>query len=368
MRQRLGSDISNPLAAATRRVRPSIRHPRSIDRSGTAAFWIGATLVCLGLIAGLYPQKRTYSPPSLVQTQPIRTIPHFPPHPVGLAPPSIKPGRMITALAMRPPQPQDPFSEAFERSEDLHELVFDLLPDAMAGDGAAQYYLYLALEECRAYLGPNAHATLHDTTLKPYWRNIEGSVAQVSNAEREQWLTEFQRCKNFVGANLLSLELALGDELPGAVNEYGSIWFERAFHSGYPLALLDMTQRLTDLRAQARNELLYEALLSEDPRIYLGLFEHFWDSTSAASHRLTGMAWLLVTCRAGLDCGQDAYWYRTRYCLDSPSVTCHPADSALLHFWASLSPEAQQKAFDLSLQIEAALESGQLDQLPLLPE
>lgn len=273
--------------------------------------------------------------------------------------------REIAGLSQQGGGAPDPTLTTYQSSVDLYDFLMDMIPQAARGNGAAQYHIYLALEECRAYLGPNGEATLEETTLKPFWRNAPtGDNSLESDAERRLWLNEYHRCKHFVGGSLTALEAALGDALPGDVTEYGAVWFERAFLSGYPIALADMALRLPSITRAARIALLEKAVASGDAQVFLSIFEHALDSSSHDKHLSSTSAWLLVACRAGLDCGPHAYWYRTRACVGNPLLPCKPGESALMYFWSQLSPAQRVMAYELALSIEQALLMEDFSQLP----
>ena len=57
----------------------------------------------------------------------------------------------IERIGRAPPR-LDPLSRAFLEATNLTQFALDRLPRALAGDGASQYFIYLALEQCRGYL------------------------------------------------------------------------------------------------------------------------------------------------------------------------------------------------------------------------
>lgn len=272
----------------------------------------------------------------------------------------------IAELARSPPRYFDARQARYRQSTDLYGMLMDLVPAAARGEGAAQYHIYLALQECRAYLGPNGEATLEETTLTPFWRSTQPGNGEtpVSGLERELWLDEYHRCKNFVGASLVTLETAMANEAPGDVTEYGAVWFERSFQAGYPLALVNMALRLSTLSDRERQLLLRMATRSGDPLVFLSLFENAWITARSKSTAPHAAAWLVLACRAGLDCSAQAYWYQSRICASEWADSCQPGETAIGHFWSQLRKDQKHRAYRRAQTIAAQLEAGDLRVLP----
>lgn len=271
----------------------------------------------------------------------------------------------ITQLGMQAPRHFDPFQTAFLESRDLYGFLMDTLPAARAGHAAAQHHIYLTLEECRAYLGPNGDATLHEAILGQYAGAPTTLAGNSIAAEAEQalWMQEYYRCKNFVGASLTALELAMGNDMPGTVAEYGSVWFEYAYRSGYPLALAQLATASAPISSETSEGQLWEAAIGGDPMVFLILSEHAGESKLPGSRR-SAVAWLIVACRAGLDCSQNAHWFQARFCAAPQQSTCLPGESAIAHFWSPLSAEERLAAYQEAAVIESALRTGHLEQIP----
>lgn len=272
----------------------------------------------------------------------------------------------VSLLSRQPPLYYDALQAHYREAPDLYALVMDWAPAAQQGDASAEYHLYLALEECRAYLGPNGVATLQETTLKPFWRHAAGDNedSNESDLERALWLQEYHRCKNFVGANLLLLELAMGEEKPGDITEYGAVWFERAYRHQYPLAITDMALRLSTLDSVSRRALLHMAIPSEDPLVFLSLFERARDHRARPGAWHEAVAWLIVACQKGLDCRESADWFLSRVCAVDRSANCRAGVSALHHFWSLLNASEKISAYSMAFDINRHLRAGNLKALP----
>lgn len=286
--------------------------------------------------------------------------PRFAPQSAGPSRPARDLNREIARLGARAPSYEDPVRRRFALSSDLYRFVTDLLLAGGLG-GAEEYYIYLALDQCRPYLriDPAGAQQLYETALQ--------QLGERPLEERMQWQSEYLRCRNFAGADLTLLQQALGDDRPGAETEYGSVFFQRAADHGYPPALLEEVLRVSDAGEERRLERLQEAVASGDPEVYWLLFNHLRDADDAEAS-LAGLSWLIVACRAGYDCTAQAEWFRYMVCAQDQSA-CRATDSALGYFWHSLDPTQRELAFTRADAIENGLEQSSVDPslLPSLP-
>jgi hypothetical protein len=250
----------------------------------------------------------------------------------------------------------DPLRRAFLEAPNLTRFAMDRLPAAIAGDGASQYFIYLALDQCRAYL----RRDLESARL-----NLEAmlNVPDLSGEERAAWRTEYERCRGFGLGGWDAIGQALGMEEPGSEAEYASLWFERATLSGYPTALAEMALRPNPLSVAEREALLHEALPQAGPDMYWLLFAHSSDVTVDETS-VPALAWLLVACRAGQDCTEEARWYRGLVCMQE-GAACPQGRSALEHYWLAASPRERDQAWVEARRIEAVLAAGQWQDLPI---
>jgi hypothetical protein len=248
----------------------------------------------------------------------------------------------------------DPLRRAFLDAPNLTRFAMDLLPQAVAGDGASQYFIYLALDQCRAYL----RRDLESARL-----NLEMmlNVPDLSGEERAAWRAEYERCRGFGLGGWDAIGQALGMEEPGSEAEYASLWFERATQSGYPTALAELALRPNPLNVAEREALLHEALPQAGPDVYWLLFAHSADVGAAVG--VPALAWLVVACRAGQDCGADARWFRGMACMEGEG--CVEGRSALEHYWLAASPGERDAAWTEARRIESALEAGLWEELPV---
>ena len=250
----------------------------------------------------------------------------------------------------------DPLRRTFANSVDLYGFVQSHLSRAAEGDGAASYYIYLALDECRPYLrmdADEAHALA---------QRMQPDLSDAADEERQSWNRDELRCARFAGGDLSAIVEALGAERPGAEAEYGSVMFERAADAGFPPALAERALREPGYDASQRESMLRRALHSGNADVYWQLFRHSWSSDPAQA--TASLAWLIEACRNGYDCSADATWFRTGECADG-SEQCLPAQSALAHYWDAAPAPARESAFALAQQIEAAAKTSRWDDVPM---
>ncbi|MGH8442897.1 MAG: hypothetical protein ACRETF_08370 [Nevskiaceae bacterium] len=249
----------------------------------------------------------------------------------------------------------EPMRRAFLDAPNLTQFALDRLARAVAGDGASQYFIYLALEQCRSYLRRDLEsARLNLETML--------NVQDLAGEERVAWRAEYERCRGFGLGGWDAIGEALGMEEPGSEAEYASLWFERAGQTGYPTALAELALRPSPIGAPDREAMLREALVRGGPDVYWLLFAHSADVPSGEAS-VPSLAWLIVACRAGQDCTEQARWYRGFACQQGEGA-CPQGQSALEHYWLSAPVRERDQAWVLAARIEVALRAGQWDELP----
>lgn len=187
-------------------------------------------------------------------------------------------------------------------------------------------------------------------------------AADLAAEERIAWQAEYERCRGFALGDWSALGDALGDERPGAAIEYASVWFERAALAGYGVALAEQALRPGPYGAPERQGMLQEALAGAGPDVYWLLFAHSGEAQAGESSA-PALAWLLVACRAGQDCGEQARWYRGFVCVDARR--CTPGESALEYYWRAAAVHERNQAWAQAVEIEALLAEGRWEELPV---
>jgi len=250
----------------------------------------------------------------------------------------------------------DALRRAFQDAPSLAQFALERLPRAAAGDGASAYFIYLALDQCRSYLRSDfdgAAANLERLT------NVSG----LNPEEQVAWRSDLERCRGFALSDWSALGAALGEDQPGAVVEYAGVWFERAAQWGYAPALAEQALRPSPYDAEARAAMLDEALPARSAEVYWLLFAHSGE-VAAGEVTVPALAWLIVACRAGQDCTEDARWYRNFACTLGER-RCEAGQSALEYYWFLASPYERDRAWTTASRIDSALKAGHWAELPL---
>jgi hypothetical protein len=325
-------------------------------RAETLAGAVGITGLLLSAAIALRAPPATPSPHAQLRVD-------FPPAPAMHRLDVASRGGMPSVLALdqqvarlgRAPARLDALRRAFLEAPNLTQFALDRLPRAVAGDGASQYFIYLALDQCRAYLRRDLDSARVNLEMML-------NVPDLTGEERAAWRTEYERCRGFGLGGWDAIGQALGMEDPGSEAEYASLWFERATQSGYPTALAELALRPNPYTVTEREAMLFEALPQGGPDVYWLMFAHSADIPSGETS-VPALAWLIVACRAGQDCSEDARWYRSIACLRE-DATCANGRTALEHYWLSASPAERDAAWAQSYAIETTLAAGQWEDLP----
>ena len=327
-------------------------------RAETLAGALGITGLLVSAMLALRPTPPIQVPRAAVEPAP------FPPPPAARRLDAASRGGLPAVLALdqevarlgRARPRLDALRRAFLDAPDLTQFALDQLPAAIGGDGASQYFIYLALDQCRAYL----RRDLESARL-----NLEAmlDVPDLTGEERAAWRAEYERCRGFGLGGWDAIGQALGMEDPGSEAEYASLWFERATLSGHPTALAELALRPNPLDVTERLAMLQEALPQAGPDMYWLLFAHSADGGAGAAG-VPALAWLIVACRAGQDCGENARWFRGLACMQEGDA-CVQGRTALEHYWYSASAGERDAAWTEAYRIEAALDAGAWEDLPL---
>lgn len=317
---------------------------------------VGAAGMVLGTLPALppAPQAPRWGGPV------VAAAGSFPPGRVPVAqvaPAAPDPEREIERLGRAAPRPQ-PLRRAFDEADDLARFALERVAAAAAGDGASQYFIYLALEQCRSFL----HGYFEGTSA-----NLERMAEETGlNAEElRAWQRDLERCRGFAAHDWSALGEALGPAQPGGAIEYASVWFERAAAAGHPTALAEQALRPGPYGTVEREAMLARALAGGDAEVYWLLFAHSGE-LQAATPGVPALAWLIVACRAGQDCSEEAPWYRDIVCTDV-SRPCQSGRSALEHYWDAADPATRRAAMTQANEIEELIPEARWSQLPVPP-
>jgi hypothetical protein len=233
------------------------------------------------------------------------------------------------------------------------QFIRTLAKRAFDGDAEAQYLVAREFDRCGATL--SLVRKLGDPE-PAFWR----ATATWSQGLREWTLREFQRCS----------PLLKGDpfvDLPPRDGGYpASYWFERARESAHPVAVVEhevfrmrgirSEQGLTSdaERAEARDKIV-AALMSGDPDASLAL-GHSLLAAAEDDLRTAGVAWMLVGCHAGGDCGENSAIVPVAMCVGSGD--CPAGMNVESYIGAQLGPAAYARAYALFEELERDLRGG----------
>jgi hypothetical protein len=221
--------------------------------------------------------------------------------------------------------PQRDFHEELKNSEDRWEFAASVLAEAKGGNGAAQYYLAVALYDCRAF----DQMYFRDGNRHRTYDEVMQSAVKRGGISWEYVSGVFKRCKRLVEAK----ETPFGDP---------DEWMKAAFENGNPLAQAQtavniawkarfegQADRAREEREEARR-LAFEALRTKDPAalVLVGDVASALDPRQGADNPHQWV-WLLAACERGLDCSRQSTWYQFRCSADSK---CQPYENGVVDF------------------------------------
>jgi hypothetical protein len=256
--------------------------------------------------------------------------------------------------------------ERFAKATNYWQFATDVAPAARAGDRDAQYYLWRAMNWCEDsnrffFERQHRHLTLEEAITE---------AQRLHNSVQLARLT-FARCHDFQDHENSGLGLA-------------SEWLAVATESRQPAAqaataeqlllqqVMDNVAREQGFTPPAGQEgrinnsvdphvLLREAVESADPEVLRVIGEVQGMLDPNPKDNTSELAWLLLACRAGLDCSANADWVLT-ICHWAPSCPTTGGTDEVLE---ALAAERWQAVQDQAAQIRAQLDGSSWDELGL---
>jgi hypothetical protein len=224
-----------------------------------------------------------------------------------------------TASPVASPVAPNAIARRFGETTDYLEFARGVHGAAKAGDPAAQYYLYRALDYChglfRAYFGRPGKSRTLDEGLQ--WAARSAPALDVDEARRVN-----ERCRAL-------------EESDVSVFGEREQWLQSAALAGQPNAQVDYAGKLlwssgdlpADESSRSREdarELVRKALESRDPEVIFsaGRLVALRREDLEQDHDM--LAWMLAACSRGLDCGPSAERTRTLCRFDN---NCQPYES-----------------------------------------
>jgi TPR repeat protein len=250
------------------------------------------------------------------------------------------------------------YRKLLDDSGNYSQYVNSILAAAKNGDPDAQYYLSKALRYCdggyRNYLQRSGRRLTLDEGLQ---------FAVKTHRPFDLVQTVYDRCHEL---------MEQGPSEIGTAQD----WLDKATRSGQPAAqgmtavLLLNQEALRSIGAPNPEpsmgvdadprELLRAAVQSRDPEVLwnVGLAQRAINQSS--EEKVTNqLAWWIVACQRGFDCGANADWFRLACHYDS---NCAPGETGLDYLQrnaSQISPVAQERA----VEINAKLDAGQWNEL-----
>jgi hypothetical protein len=234
-----------------------------------------------------------------------------------------------------------------------------LLPAARAGDPDAQYFLWTVLERCddekRFYLLRRGRQLTRDEALE--WARARRLRSDLVGAA-------YERCHEFLNHPDSEFGVAGG-------------WLAKAAAAGQSAAQstlaskLLMQEHLLEAAApgviklfggpfvsdQSPDELLAAAVRSRDPIVLwnIGDLQYLLNPTSSdAENQNKMLAWRLVACRRGYDCGPDAQWVVNACYLADMVCAGRTGDELVQSLAGQQLAAVEQAAYDISDKLDAA--------------
>jgi len=202
-----------------------------------------------------------------------------------------------------PPVPSEDYAAQLRAASDYLDFARSLLGAARAGDHAAQFYIFRALDYCddgyRGYFkGRSGRKTL-DEALK--WASTRWP------RDSEEILRVHARCHTIMESGAKDL---------GERHE----WLQKAAAGTYPLAMVVIAQREWQgtigpnnddaEKAEQRRRMVAIAIRSREPEVVweIGNTVLDFEEDPAGENDLDHVAWGLAACERGFDCSPQAVW------------------------------------------------------------
>jgi hypothetical protein len=251
------------------------------------------------------------------------------------------------AIRVRPP---DPMAANFAATDDLLAFVEGIHPTAEAGDGAAAYYMFRALDRCQTeygmrFGGGRRERPFDDVLADP------SVVSQFGEADLRRIYGQCQRLRESDLARL------------GPMDD----WLLKAADARYPRAQAELALQLVNGTTGTQDpealekarELARAALESRDPAVFVPVSSVIGRLTEGNADR--DASWFVAACQRGFDCSPGSEMTRIVCRFDT---NCQPYESSL-----DLLRRHSGNDFDAiergAREINAAIDAGRFDELGL---
>ena len=242
------------------------------------------------------------------------------------------------------------FERELRDADDRWDFAASVLDEAKGGNGAAQFYLSLALSDCKAF----DNMFFRDGNRLRTYDEAMQAVVKRGGVHWEYVSDVYTRCKRL---------LESGEAPFGTADE----WMHAAIDSGYPLAQAYAARDVAIKaryepdpdKAQAQREearrLALEALRTKDPAAIMAVGDvaSWLDSRNGADNPHQWV-WLLAACQRGLDCSRQSSSYQFRCAGFDPQ--CQPGENGMVDVVrresGSRFPDLERRAQELNAKID----------------
>jgi hypothetical protein len=267
----------------------------------------------------------------------------------GFAQPAADSPANTTATAIRV-SPPDPMAVNFAATDDLLAFVEGIHPTAQAGDGAAAYYMFRALDRCQTEYGLRFGGGRRERPFDEVLAD-QSVLSQFGEADLRRIHGQCQRLRESDPARF------------GPMDD----WLLKAADAGYARAQAEWALRLVNGSAGTQDgealekarELARAALESKDPAVFVPVSSVIRGLTESDADR--DASWFVAACQRGFDCGPGSEMTRIVCRFDT---NCQPYESSL-----DLLRRHSGNDFDAiergAREINAAIDARRFDELGL---
>jgi hypothetical protein len=214
-----------------------------------------------------------------------------------------------------PPVEAEDYAARLRAASDYLEFAQALLPAARAGDYAAQFNIFRALDYCareyRAFFGRG-----------PVWRTLDDAMRRAATRwpyDSEMVRKVYSQCHALVESG--AKEFGERDE-----------WLRMASDGGYPLAQVTYAQNQwramsgpdDDATLEARRRLVGKAIRSRDPAVVSAVADVILEP-EGQGYEWDHLAWRLAACQRGFDCSPQSDFVKWSCYFDA---SCQPYETA----------------------------------------
>lgn len=215
------------------------------------------------------------------------------------------------------------FQKELMESDDRWEFAANVLDEAKRGNGAAQYFLSLALSDCKGY----DELFFRDGDRHRTYDEAMQNAVQRGGMNWEYVSGVFTRCKRLLEAKATPFGTAEEWMKAATENRYPPAQAQAALGLAWKARFDARPDQAREERDEARR-LALDALRTKD----LAAIAQVGNVASVLDPRqgdadLHEWVWLLAACERGYDCSRQSSWYQYRCAFDSK---CQPNEDGVV--------------------------------------